>query len=130
MAQAVNPGSAVAAHGPLPTIHPRVVGNRVSGVSGLRLVRCRQGVGRVVGGGPAGEELQGVVVGRMNGRQGGDPAKLATALIQLASSDEPPPRWAAGADAVGVLEQKANTLVTQADAYRALSSSLSHDDAG
>jgi NAD(P)-dependent dehydrogenase (short-subunit alcohol dehydrogenase family) len=65
----------------------------------------------------------------MNGLQGGDPAKLATALIQLVSSDEPPLRWAAGADAVGVLERKANTLLTQADAYRALSSSLAHDDA-
>src|SRR6202046_1706409 len=40
----------------------------------------------------------------MNGRQGGDPAKLAKALIQLIGSDEPPLRWAAGADAVGVLE--------------------------
>jgi NAD(P)-dependent dehydrogenase (short-subunit alcohol dehydrogenase family) len=65
----------------------------------------------------------------MNGLQGGDPAKLATALVQLASSDEPPLRWAAGADAVGILEQKAKALLTQADAYRALSSSLSHDDA-
>jgi NAD(P)-dependent dehydrogenase (short-subunit alcohol dehydrogenase family) len=65
----------------------------------------------------------------MNGRQGGDPAKLATALVQLASSDEPPLRWAAGADAVGVVEQKAKDLLTQADAYRALSSSLAHDDA-
>ena len=37
----------------------------------------------------------------MNGLQGGDPAKLAKALIQLASQDEPPLRWVAGADAVG-----------------------------
>jgi NAD(P)-dependent dehydrogenase (short-subunit alcohol dehydrogenase family) len=65
----------------------------------------------------------------INGLHGGDPAKLAKALVQLVSSDEPPARWAAGADAVGVLEQKANTLLTQADAYRALSSSLAHDDA-
>ena len=36
----------------------------------------------------------------MNGLQGGDPAKLAKALVQLASQDEPPQRWAAGADAV------------------------------
>jgi NAD(P)-dependent dehydrogenase (short-subunit alcohol dehydrogenase family) len=63
----------------------------------------------------------------MNGRQGGDPAKLATALVRLIGSDEPPARWAAGADAVGVLEQKANTLLAQADAYRELSSSLAHD---
>jgi NAD(P)-dependent dehydrogenase (short-subunit alcohol dehydrogenase family) len=65
----------------------------------------------------------------MNGLQGGDPAKLASALVQLIGSGEPPLRWAAGADAVGVLEQKAQTLLTQADAHRALSSSLSHDDA-
>jgi NAD(P)-dependent dehydrogenase (short-subunit alcohol dehydrogenase family) len=65
----------------------------------------------------------------MNGLQGGDPAKLATALLQLIGSDEPPLRWAAGADAVGVLEQKAQTLLEQADAHRTLSSSLSHHDA-
>ena len=63
----------------------------------------------------------------MNGRQGGDPARLATALIRLVGSDEPPLRWAAGADAVAVLEDKARTLLKQADAYRELSSSLSHD---
>jgi NAD(P)-dependent dehydrogenase (short-subunit alcohol dehydrogenase family) len=64
----------------------------------------------------------------MNGRQGGDPAKLAQALIQLASQDEPPLRWAAGADAVADLEQKAQLLMAQAEAYRALSASLAHDD--
>ena len=36
----------------------------------------------------------------MNGQQGGDPAKLAEALLQLASQDEPPLRFPAGADAV------------------------------
>jgi NAD(P)-dependent dehydrogenase (short-subunit alcohol dehydrogenase family) len=65
----------------------------------------------------------------MNGLQSGDPAKLAKALIQLASQDEPPLRWAAGADAVEALEQKAQRLLAQADAYRELSSSLAHDDA-
>jgi NAD(P)-dependent dehydrogenase (short-subunit alcohol dehydrogenase family) len=65
----------------------------------------------------------------MNGQQGGDPAKLAAALVQLASQDEPPLRWAAGADAVAVLEHKANDLLTQSDAYRELSSSLAHGDA-
>ena len=64
----------------------------------------------------------------MNGLQGGDPAKLAKALVQLASQDEPPLRWAAGADAVEDLEQKAQRLLAQADAYRELSSSLTHDD--
>ncbi|HYE95307.1 MAG TPA: SDR family oxidoreductase [Rubricoccaceae bacterium] len=63
----------------------------------------------------------------MNGKQGGDPAKLAEALIQLASHDEPPLRWPAGADAVEKFEQKARDLLAQADAYRELSSSLAHD---
>jgi NAD(P)-dependent dehydrogenase (short-subunit alcohol dehydrogenase family) len=65
----------------------------------------------------------------MNGQQGGDPAKLARALVQLADSAEPPLRWAAGADAVGVFEQKADQLLAQADAHRELSSSLAHNDA-
>jgi NAD(P)-dependent dehydrogenase (short-subunit alcohol dehydrogenase family) len=65
----------------------------------------------------------------MNGKQGGDPAKLADALVRLAGQDEPPLRWPAGADAVETVEQKAHTLLAQADAYRELSSSLAHDDA-
>jgi NAD(P)-dependent dehydrogenase (short-subunit alcohol dehydrogenase family) len=65
----------------------------------------------------------------MHGQQGGDPAKLAQALVRLADSAEPPLRWAAGADAVGVFEQKAQQLLAQADAHRELSSSLDHDDA-
>jgi NAD(P)-dependent dehydrogenase (short-subunit alcohol dehydrogenase family) len=64
----------------------------------------------------------------MNGQQGGDPAKLATALVQLASQDTPPLRWVAGADAVATVEQKANDLLAQADAYRELSSSLAYGD--
>ncbi|GIU55767.1 SDR family oxidoreductase [Arthrobacter sp. NicSoilC12] len=65
----------------------------------------------------------------MNGLQGGDPAKLAVALIQLAELDEPPLRFAAGADAVGVFEARAKELQVQADAHRELSSNLAHDDA-
>jgi NAD(P)-dependent dehydrogenase (short-subunit alcohol dehydrogenase family) len=65
----------------------------------------------------------------MNGKQGGDPAKLADALVQLAALEEPPARFAAGADAVAVFEQKAHDLLTQADAHRDLSTSLAHDDA-
>jgi NAD(P)-dependent dehydrogenase (short-subunit alcohol dehydrogenase family) len=66
----------------------------------------------------------------MNGLQGGDPAKLAKALIQLASQEEPPLRWAAGADAIGTFEKKAQNLLAQADAYRELSSSLAFDEDG
>ncbi len=60
----------------------------------------------------------------MNGAQTGDPAKLARALVHLAGLDEPPRRWIAGADAVAAVEQKARELLAQADAHRALSSSL------
>jgi NAD(P)-dependent dehydrogenase (short-subunit alcohol dehydrogenase family) len=65
----------------------------------------------------------------MNGKQGGDPGKLADALIQLAGQAEPPLRWAAGANAIETLKKKAQTLIDQADAYRELSSSLAYDEA-
>jgi hypothetical protein len=63
----------------------------------------------------------------MNGQQGGDPAKLAGALIHLASQDEPPLRFVAGADAVATVEKKAKDLLAQADAHRELSSNLALD---
>jgi NAD(P)-dependent dehydrogenase (short-subunit alcohol dehydrogenase family) len=65
----------------------------------------------------------------MDGKQGGDPARLAAALVQLATLDEPPIRFAAGSDAVQTFEAKAKTLLDQATAHRALSSSLSYGDA-
>ncbi|WP_222272381.1 SDR family oxidoreductase [Modestobacter marinus] len=65
----------------------------------------------------------------MNGLQGGDPAKLAAALVQLAGQEEPPVRWVAGADAVAGVEQKAKDLLAQLDAHREISSNLAHDDA-
>ena len=65
----------------------------------------------------------------MNGQQGGDPARLAGALIHLASQDEPPRRFPAGADAVAAVEQKAQTLLAQAGAYRDLSGTLAYDGA-
>jgi NAD(P)-dependent dehydrogenase (short-subunit alcohol dehydrogenase family) len=65
----------------------------------------------------------------MNGRQAGDPVKLAEGLIQLADSDDPPLRWVAGEDAVERIETKARLLLSQVDAHRELSTSLAHDDA-
>ncbi len=65
----------------------------------------------------------------MHGKQGGDPAKLADALVKLVALNEPPARFAAGADAVRTFEIKANTLLTQANARRELSGALAHDDA-
>ena len=65
----------------------------------------------------------------MNGQQGGDPAKLADALVSLTQHEDPPLRWVAGADAVATVEQKAKDLLAQADAHRELSSTLAHDNA-
>ncbi|MDQ0569021.1 NAD(P)-dependent dehydrogenase (short-subunit alcohol dehydrogenase family) [Variovorax paradoxus] len=65
----------------------------------------------------------------MNGRQGGDPAKLADALVSLAGAATPPLRWPAGADAVEAFEQKARLLQMQADAHRKLSAALGHTPA-
>jgi NAD(P)-dependent dehydrogenase (short-subunit alcohol dehydrogenase family) len=65
----------------------------------------------------------------MNGQQGGDPAKLGRALVEIVALDEPPLRWIAGADAVAGVEQKAHDLLAQADAHRELSSNLDHDAA-
>jgi NAD(P)-dependent dehydrogenase (short-subunit alcohol dehydrogenase family) len=63
----------------------------------------------------------------MNGRQGGDPAKLADALVHLAGQEEAPLRFAAGADAVAAFKRRAKNLLAQGDAYRDLSSSLALD---
>jgi NAD(P)-dependent dehydrogenase (short-subunit alcohol dehydrogenase family) len=64
----------------------------------------------------------------MDGKQGGDPAKLADALVQLAALEEPPVRFAAGADAVETFHEKARALLAQAAAHRELSVSLAYDD--
>ena len=64
----------------------------------------------------------------MNGKQGGDPVKLAVAIVQLAGLTKPPARFAAGADAVKTFETKAKTLLEQSAAHRDLSSSLAHDN--
>jgi NAD(P)-dependent dehydrogenase (short-subunit alcohol dehydrogenase family) len=62
----------------------------------------------------------------MDGKQGGDPSKLADAIMNLVALKEPPARFAAGADAVQTFETKANTLLAQGQAFRQLSSSLAY----
>jgi NAD(P)-dependent dehydrogenase (short-subunit alcohol dehydrogenase family) len=64
----------------------------------------------------------------MSGKQTNDPAKLAKALVTLVDQEQPPLRWVAGADAVATVEQKANELLAQVDAYRDLSSSLAVEE--
>ena len=60
----------------------------------------------------------------MNGLQGGDPAKLAAALVTLSDSDELPLRCVAGADAMAAVEANLLTSQEQISAHRALSASL------
>jgi NAD(P)-dependent dehydrogenase (short-subunit alcohol dehydrogenase family) len=64
----------------------------------------------------------------MNGLQGGDPAKLAAAMVTLSDSDELPRRFVAGADAMAAVEANLKTIQQQIDAHRDLSSSLTVDE--
>jgi NAD(P)-dependent dehydrogenase (short-subunit alcohol dehydrogenase family) len=62
------------------------------------------------------------------GKQPGDPAKVAQALIRIASEKQPPRRFIAGADAIGLAKQKVADLQAQIEAYRDLSTSLAFDE--
>jgi NAD(P)-dependent dehydrogenase (short-subunit alcohol dehydrogenase family) len=62
-----------------------------------------------------------------NGKQGGDPAKLARALMTVAGQPQPPLRFIAGADAIESANQKVAALQQQIAAFRELSVSLAFD---
>jgi NAD(P)-dependent dehydrogenase (short-subunit alcohol dehydrogenase family) len=62
-----------------------------------------------------------------NGKQSGDPKKLANALVTIAARKSPPRRFIAGADAVAGAEQKSADLKAQIDAERTLSLSLAFE---
>ncbi|MCX4985794.1 SDR family oxidoreductase [Streptomyces sp. NBC_00572] len=64
----------------------------------------------------------------MNGRQTGDPAKLAQALLAIAAQEKPLLRFVAGADAIEGVKGKAKELLAQAEASRELGGNLGHDD--
>ncbi|MEV6424520.1 SDR family oxidoreductase [Streptomyces sp. NPDC051662] len=64
----------------------------------------------------------------MNGRQTGDPAKLARALLTIAGRSKPPQRFVAGADAIEGVTAKARELLAQAEASRELGGDLGYDD--
>jgi hypothetical protein len=63
-----------------------------------------------------------------SGKQPGDPAKLAQALLTIASEEQPPRRFIAGAEVIALAEQKIADLQQQINAYRDLSTSLAFDD--
>jgi NAD(P)-dependent dehydrogenase (short-subunit alcohol dehydrogenase family) len=65
----------------------------------------------------------------MNGKQGGDPAKLAQALLAIVAEEQPPLRFIAGADAIETAEAKLAERQQQIDAFRDLSTSLALDEA-
>jgi hypothetical protein len=65
----------------------------------------------------------------MNGQQGGDPAKLAQALLTITDQEPPPFRFIAGADALAQAEDKLAERRQQIDAHRDLSSSLALEEA-
>jgi NAD(P)-dependent dehydrogenase (short-subunit alcohol dehydrogenase family) len=75
-------------------------------------------------------ELQLAFWASQNGKQSGDPDKLAGALIDLAGREEMPRRFIAGAGSIGTAEQKIAVLQQQIDAYRDLSTSLDFDEEG
>ena len=62
----------------------------------------------------------------MNGQQGGDPAKLAAALVTLSDSGDLPLRFIGGADALSGVEAKLETIQAQIEAHRELSESLAY----
>jgi len=64
----------------------------------------------------------------MSGTQGGDPAKLATALLKVASESTPPKRWIAGTDAISEIERKIKDLQEEIESHRELSSSLGFEN--
>ena len=63
----------------------------------------------------------------MNGQQGGDPQKLARALVTLSDSDTLPLRFVAGAGAMAAVEQNLAAIQSQIEANRDLSASLDYD---
>ena len=65
----------------------------------------------------------------MDGKQPGDPAKLAQALLTIVDQEQPPFRFIAGADAIAQAEAKLAERQQQIDAYRDLSTSLALDEA-
>jgi len=59
--------------------------------------------------------------------QAGDPAKLGQALVALAEAPQPPVRWAAGTDAIGMVQGKIDSLQAELDTWRDLSASTDGD---
>ena len=62
-----------------------------------------------------------------DGRQAGDPDKIAQALITIVGEDPPPRRFLAGADTIALAQRKIDELRDQIESHRELSTALTFD---
>src|SRR5205085_10100541 len=63
----------------------------------------------------------------VSGKQPGNPAKLAKALIKISDEKVPPRRFVAGADAVAAILKKSETLKAETTAYPELSNNMNFE---
>jgi NAD(P)-dependent dehydrogenase (short-subunit alcohol dehydrogenase family) len=61
--------------------------------------------------------------------QPGDPVKAAEAIVAALDADEPPLRLVLGADAIGNIERRLDSVLQELDAWRSLGESTAIDDA-
>jgi NAD(P)-dependent dehydrogenase (short-subunit alcohol dehydrogenase family) len=66
-------------------------------------------------------------LGKYNGRQGGDPAKGAAAIIAAVDAANPPLRLALGPDAVQRIRDKLNLMLQELEAWEAVSNDTQFD---
>jgi NAD(P)-dependent dehydrogenase (short-subunit alcohol dehydrogenase family) len=66
---------------------------------------------------------------RLNGKQAGDPARLAAAIIAVVDADDPPFRLPLGGDAVDMIRAALDRQRAEIDAWEDLSRDVEFDDA-
>jgi hypothetical protein len=64
-----------------------------------------------------------------DGKQPGDPAKAAEAMIAAVESNDPPLRLLLGVDAIGLLEQKRAAFAAELDRWRQIGEATGFDGA-
>jgi hypothetical protein len=62
-----------------------------------------------------------------NGRQPGDPAKAAQALLKVIAAEKPPVHLLLGKDALALVRAKLASMAEEIDAWEAVSASTDHD---
>lgn len=64
----------------------------------------------------------------LDGKQSGDPAKAAMAMIQVIESENPPLRLALGEDSVNGITQKLDSMKAELESWKAVSLSTAFED--